>query len=156
MTLPGVTPSTSTQQIGAAEREARRAERVGQQFQIDAALLERDDEPEPALPVLEEQALAMAARQAAAQRRRLGDREDRRMRVGPVRDPSASRRANSCSGVSGACGGIARHRHADDAARRWPLQERAAEPSRPGRADVLANPLPSHDIDRPDAGVAQG
>ena len=54
-------------------------------LQVDPAFLERDDEPEPALPILQEQALAMAARQAAAQGRRLGDRKDRRMRVGPVR-----------------------------------------------------------------------
>ena len=60
--------------------------RSASQLQVDAALLEHDREPQAALLVLEEEALAVAARQAAAQRRRLGDGEDRRVRVGPVRD----------------------------------------------------------------------
>ena len=46
-----------------------------------------DREPEPALLVLEEEALAMPSRQAAAQGCRLGHGEDRRMAIGPMRDP---------------------------------------------------------------------
>jgi hypothetical protein len=51
------------------------------------ALLDHDREPEPALLVLEEEALAVTSRQTAAQCGRLGDGEDGRVRIGPVRDP---------------------------------------------------------------------
>ena len=69
-----------------AEREAWRGEAVRERLQVEAALLEHDDEPEPALPVFEEQALAVPARERAAQRHRLGDGEDRRMGVGAIGD----------------------------------------------------------------------
>src|SRR5665213_1563074 len=74
------------EELGRAEREARRAQAVGQRLQVDAAFLERDDEPQPAFPVLEEKALAMPARQRAAQRLRLLHGENRRLVVGAVRD----------------------------------------------------------------------
>src|SRR5207302_1242041 len=50
------------QQIGVAEGEARRRERVRQPLQVDAALLERDNEPQPGFFVFQEEALAMTAR----------------------------------------------------------------------------------------------
>ena len=83
-------PITSEDRVevcGTAKREARRPEPRSELFQVDAALLEHDREPEPALLVFEKKALAMTAWQAAAQRRRFGDGEDRRMRIGPVCDP---------------------------------------------------------------------
>src|ERR1700722_18882977 len=74
------------EQRGRAEREARRAEPVGQRLEIDAAFLERDDEPQPGFLVLEEQALAVPAGQCAAQRLGLLHGENWRKGVGAVRD----------------------------------------------------------------------
>src|SRR5829696_4478653 len=54
------------QEFGAAEREARRAQRLRQALQVNASFLEGDDQPQFAFLVLEEQALAMPARQLAA------------------------------------------------------------------------------------------
>jgi len=84
VTLPGRTPSTSWSN-SAAPNEKRGAP-VRERLQVDAAFLERDDEPETGLLILEEEALAVPARQRAAQRLRLLDGEDRRVGVGLVRD----------------------------------------------------------------------
>ena len=86
VTLPG--PHPKSHESSAPPNEKRgAASRAARLLQVDPAFLEHDRQPEPALLVLEEKAFAMSARQAAAQRRRFGDREDRRMRIGPVRDP---------------------------------------------------------------------
>src|ERR1700737_4842521 len=63
---PGAHPEELVEIVSAAEREARRPEPGRQLFQVGAALLEHDREPEPALLVLEEEALAVPSRQAAA------------------------------------------------------------------------------------------
>ena len=84
---PGLSKARWKEILRSAEREARRPQDDRELFQVDAALLEHDREPEPALLVLQEKALAVPARQAAAQCGRLGDGEDRRMRIGPMRDP---------------------------------------------------------------------
>ncbi len=84
---PGAHPEELAKIVSAGEREAWRPEPTRELFQVGAALFEHDREPEPALPVLEEEALAVPSRQAAAQGRRLGNSEDGRMRIGPMRDP---------------------------------------------------------------------
>ena len=61
-------------------------------------LLEHDREPVPAFLILEEEAFAVTARQAAAQRGGLGDGEYRQMRIGPVRDPE---RIEACKQLFG-------------------------------------------------------
>ena len=98
------------QELGVAEGKTRGGQGVGQPLQIDPAFLESNDEPERALLVLQEEALAMAARQLAAQLNRLGDREDRRMAIGFVGDAerveaseqldgSERRRSLACAGL---------------------------------------------------------
>ena len=99
----------------------------------------------------------MAARQAAAQRRRLGDREDRRMRVSPVR---YAKRVEPGEQLFGGQRRIRRHagtmrRAARDYKDGHYRGGRRAGATRT-RTRLLANPLPRHDIVRPDAGVAQG
>src|SRR5579864_7307951 len=74
------------EKLGRPKRETRRVKHVGELLQIDPAFLECDDEPEPALLVLQEKALAMPARQGAAQRLGLLHRKDRRVGVGAVGD----------------------------------------------------------------------
>src|SRR5579863_3115644 len=54
------------EQLGGPERKAWCAERRGEKLEVDLPLLECDDEPQPAFFVLEEEALAMAARELAA------------------------------------------------------------------------------------------
>ena len=148
VTLPGATPSSLPQQLGAAEREARRAEPVGQKLQIDAAFLERDDEPQPALLVLQEQALAMTAGQAAAQRRRFGDRKDRRMRVGPVRDAQRVEPGKQLIRGQRACGGVGAMPERCGA--RVAIASGNADPANAARApDYHCQPLRGHDIDPP-------
>ena len=66
---------------------SRKGRHYRQFLEVDPAFLEHDRKPEPALLVLEEQTLAMCSRKAAAQRCRLGNGEDRRMRIRPMRDP---------------------------------------------------------------------
>src|ERR1700730_11829653 len=83
----GAYPEELVKIVSAADGEARPPQPRRELFQVDAALFEHDREPEPALLVLEEEALAMPSRQAAAQGCRLGHGEDRRMRIGPMRDP---------------------------------------------------------------------
>ena len=92
------------QQLGPAERKARRAERLRQRLQVDRALVQRDDQPQLGLLVLEEQALAMAARQVAAVSLRFGDGEHRRVLVGRRLDAEIGqafeqRFAGYCHGV---------------------------------------------------------
>ena len=75
----GAHPENLVEVGGAAERKARCRQPRRELFEVDTALLEHDSEPEPAFLVFQEKALAVTSRKAAAQCRRLGDGEDRRM-----------------------------------------------------------------------------
>src|SRR5579871_764260 len=75
--------------LGAAEREARRAEPAGELVQVDAPRLEHHGEPERPFFVFQKEALAVTARKAAAQRDSIGDGKHRRMAHGPMPDPEA-------------------------------------------------------------------
>ena len=130
-------------QIGVAEREPWRAQRIGQALQVDPPLLKGDDEPQPAFLVLQEEALAVAARELAAQRHRFGDSEDRRVAVRAVRDAERVEPGEQpFRGERRGGRGIRRHGGHDA--------------SRGDNAQELATPLPCYDMDRREAGVAQG
>ena len=86
VTEPGSTPRTSISRSGFAEGQPPRADAGGSRLQIDLGVLEADDQIDRALVVLQEQVLAMAAGNFAAQRARLVDGEDRRMIDRPGRD----------------------------------------------------------------------
>jgi hypothetical protein len=75
------------EQLRPSERQARAAEHLGQAIDVDPALVEADQQPQPASLVLEEQVLAVAARQVAGVPLGLLDGGHRRMLRGGVRDP---------------------------------------------------------------------
>src|SRR5262249_28234279 len=79
-------PEDLVEQIGIAKREARRTDSVGEPLQIDAPFFKRYRQPQTGFLVLQEQALAVASRQCAAQCGGFRDGKDRRMRVSAVRD----------------------------------------------------------------------
>ena len=72
-----------------------------QRFELDRRVLQRDHEKQRALLVLEEQVLGVPAGNRAAQRLRLLDREQRRMRHGRVRDAEAVEEGEQVVGRGG-------------------------------------------------------
>ena len=86
VTLPGVTPRTSCEQLRPPERESGGTKQLGEPVEVDLLLVEAGDQPKPILLVLEEQVLAMCARNVARVRLRLLDREHGRMERSPVLD----------------------------------------------------------------------
>lgn len=67
------------QELGPAEGEPRRAQRLGETVEVNPLLVAAGDEPETALPVLEEQVLAVRAGEVAGVLLRFLDREDGRV-----------------------------------------------------------------------------
>src|SRR5262249_51639222 len=91
-----------TQEVGRAEREAAgSAEPPVQGFELDRRVLERGDEEERALLVAQEEVLGVATRNLAAQRLRLPDREEGRMRHGAVRDTELIEQREQVGGGGG-------------------------------------------------------
>src|SRR5713101_1579580 len=92
------------QQLGAAEGEARRAEPGGERVEVEAAVLEHHHQPQPALAVLEEQALAMPVRRQGharrAQRRSGGGCSGPAVQRKPVRMLSSKRHSTATSRAS--------------------------------------------------------
>src|SRR5579883_2625659 len=82
----GMNGEGSEEQVGAAEGETGRAQPLGERLEVDPTILEHDDQPQPALAVFEEEALAMPARQGPAQNDGFGDRMERRMAMGDMAD----------------------------------------------------------------------
>src|SRR5215471_8824023 len=80
-------PEMAVKIFGAAEGKTRRAELRRELFEISAPLFEHYCKPESAFLVLEKEALAMCPGKLAAERHSFGDREDGRMRIGPVSQP---------------------------------------------------------------------
>src|SRR5262245_46904341 len=98
----GLDAQRRAHELGRAEREAAGGlQQPMQRFELDHRVLERGDEVERALLVPEEQILGMAAGNSAAQRLRLLDSEQRRMRHRAVRDLQAVEEGEEIGGRGG-------------------------------------------------------
>src|SRR5215470_14649981 len=110
-------PEMAVKIFGAPKGKTRCAELRRELFEIGAPLFEHYCKPETALLVLEKEALAMCAGKLAAQRHSFGDREDGRMRIGPVSHPEC---IEMCEQL---LGGRQRQRHDGHDAIRGPRKQ---------------------------------
>ena len=139
--------------VGAAEGKPRRGEPGGElAFRSIRRSSSMTASQKPAL-VLEEEALAMPARQRAAQRRRLGDGEDRRVGM-----RSGGRcRARRAAGTGLRASGVRRRTSRDDAGAHPPASRACAPTLQTGVGPAIMRAgRPARDDGRRSAGVAQG